>query len=269
MFQKSPTLQREMKNMITTDKKITKIYGKNIGQMKCRALLKKNKKTINSIIGLCEGGHELKKGILGAIRNRNIYAANVLFRSLLEHFVKFLYVTYRYGQEKNDDVGTDNFIFSRAVEIKDYGNALKLATKLLGQDESSIDDKAAITKFNHEAGAMSFKKLKGLNEQFNFRTIIKFFEENEPEFFKEQLQMFPPSIIEYSELSTYVHGGAYANEYGADLSTKSIKELTHRTVVISATFYTLTFISLSNDYFEAKYVAAEISKIVNAELSET
>ena len=255
--------------MIEADKKITRIYKKNIGQMRCRVFLKKNRKTIKSIIGLSEGAHELKKGTLGAIRNRNMYAANVLFRSLLEHFMKFLFLTYRYGQEKNDDVGKDNLVFCRAVEIKDYGNALKLAYKLLGRDDRGIDDKVAITRFNQEAGDKSFKELKRINEQFNFRTIIKYFEENEPEFFKEQIEMFPPSITEYSELSTFVHGGAYANEFGADLSTKAIKELTHRTIVITATLYTLTFISLSNDCFEAKYVAAEISKIVNSELSET
>lgn len=255
--------------MIDADKKITKIYKKNIGQMRSRLLIKRNRKTIKSIIGLCEGSHELKKGVLSAIRSRNIYAANVLFRSLLEHFMKFLFLTYRYGQEKNDSVGRDNLVFSRAVEIKDYGNALKLAFKLLGKDESGVDDKAAIKKFNKEAGDKSFKELKRINEQFNFRTIIKYFEENEPEFFKEQIQLFPPSITEYSELSTYVHGGAYANEYGANSSTKAIKELTHRVIIISATLYTLAFIALSNDFIEAKYAAAEISKIVNSELSET
>ncbi len=156
------------------DAKVSRIYEVNIPHLANVSDSKNNAETIKSIIGLSNGCHSIKTGILSAIEENNIYVANILFRSLIEHYTKALFVIYRFSKEKNNDVGKDNLIFAKAHEIKSYGNALKLYKSLLNEDDSTVNYSTAIEKFSAEAADKSSTELKDASNQFKYRNIIKF-----------------------------------------------------------------------------------------------
>ena len=243
--------------------RVSKIYIDNIPKLIAEADSKDNAETIKSIIGLANGCHEIKSGILNLINVDNIYCANILFRSLIEHYSKFLMVVYRFSKENNNSVGLDNLIYAKAYEIKSYCNALKLFKKLLGEDDSKVDYSVAIRKFSEDAANKKSEELKSASEQFNYRNVANRFKSTENDFFKEQLDVFAPMILEYSELSTFVHGGPKANENGANNSDECKSRLFKDTIMLVTAVYSLSCMSLSRDFPHTFPMFQEINSIVN------
>jgi DNA polymerase III delta prime subunit len=245
------------------NERVSKIYIDNIPKLIAWADSKDNAETIKSIIGLANGCHEIKSGILNFINVNNIYCANILFRSLIEHYSKFLMVVYRFSKENNNSVGLDNLIYAKAYEIKSYGNALKLHKNLRGEDDSKVDYSVAIRKFSEDAANKKSEELKSASEQFNYRNVVKHFESDENNFFKEQLDVFAPMILEYSELSTFVHGGPEANENGADNSDEYKRRIFENSIMLVSAVYSLSCLSLSRDFPQTSQYFHEINSIVN------
>jgi hypothetical protein len=132
------------------DEKVSDIFYRTINSI----FLDENSQlyeTLKSITGVATGLHNLKIAIISCHREDNIYSSNVLFRSLIEHYAKFLMLIYRYLSENSNEVGRDNLIFARAHELKTYGNALKLYKDLMGQDSSTVIYKKAIENLSDEA----------------------------------------------------------------------------------------------------------------------
>lgn len=236
------------KKYIELDKRVSRIYKNYIPHLVIGSSLRKNKETIRSLIGLANGIHNIKDGILSALENKNVYSANILFRSFIEHYTKLLFISYRFSKENTNDAGFDNLIYSRAKEIIDYGNALKLYTKLTGGNEGEVVPKDAINKFSKKAAEKSNREIKEISEQFDYRSIIKFFHESESELFQEQITVFAPMIISFSELSSYVHAGGYANEMGANVLSKYRDQMLHNVVYATATITSITCLCLSRDF---------------------
>lgn len=221
--------------------------------------------SLKSIVGVATGLHNLKISIISCHKENNIYSSNVLFRSLIEHYAKFLMLMYRYSSENNNGVGKDNLIFARAHELKSYGNALKLYKDLMGQDSSVVCYKKAIEKLGDEAASKTSAELKLAFDQFSYRNVAKYFEANENSFFKSQLDVFAPMMLEYSELSTFVHAGPEANDSGADISDTYVNRQLENAFGLAATVYSMTLLALSRKHPETLDIHRKIDKIVNSQ----
>lgn len=249
----------DKKKHLDLDERVSRIYKRHIPHLAICSSLKENKETIKSLIGLCNGIHDIKDGVISALDTNNIYSANILFRSFIEHYTKILFIAYRFSKENANEVGIDNLVYSRAKEIIDYGNALKLYTKLIGGNEDEVVYKDAISKFSKKAAEKSNRELKEISEQFDYRNVIKFFEEHESDLFKDQITVFAPMVISFSELSSYVHAGGYANEVGVDSSNKYRNQMLHNVVFATAAVTSITCLCLSRDF---RYTA-KCSNIIN------
>lgn len=221
--------------------------------------------SLKSIIGIATGLHNLKIAIISCHREENVYSSNVIFRSLIEHYAKFLMLMYRYSSEDSNEVGRDNLIFARAHELKSYGNALKLYKDLMGQDSSTVCYKKAIENLSDEAAGKTSAELKSASDQFGYRNVAKYFKANQNDFFKSQLEVFAPMMLEYSELSTFVHAGPEANDSGADVSVTYVNKQLENAFGLAAAVYSMTLLALSREYPETFDVHREIDKIVNSQ----
>ncbi|SEL55248.1 hypothetical protein [Ectothiorhodospira marina] len=221
--------------------------------------------SLKSIIGVATGLHNLKVAIISCHKENNIYSSNVLFRSLIEHYAKFLILMYRYSSENNNDVGKDNLIFARAHELKSYGNALKLYKDLVGKDSSMVRYKKAIEKLSDEAASKTSAELKDAFDQFGYRNVAKYFEANENYFFKNKLEVFAPMMLEYSELSTFVHAGPEANDSGADISDAYVNRQLENAFGLAAAVYSMTLLALSRKHPETFDIHRKIDEIVNSQ----
>lgn len=251
------------KKYLELDKRVSRIYKRHIPHLVTLGSLKKNKETIKSLIGLANGIQSIKDGILAELSRKNTYSANILFRSFIEHYTKLLFIAYRFSKENTNDAGFDNLIYSRAKEIIDYGNALKLYTKLTGGNEDEVVYKDAISRFNADAASKSNRDLKRISEQFDYRSVIKFFAEHESELFQDQITVFAPMVISFSELSSYVHAGACANEVGVDNSRKYRDRMMHNIIIATAAITSITCMCLSRDFKHTAKCADIINLAVN------
>lgn len=90
--------------------------------------------TLRAMSMFCAKANSLKTAMFDAIDSNNPYAFRVLYRSFCEHFLRFMYLWVRMSKEKTDAVGKEYYSYCGAVEALDYGNSLKAAEGLIGND---------------------------------------------------------------------------------------------------------------------------------------
>jgi hypothetical protein len=154
--------------------------------------------------------HSLKLQYLNSSINlcreiEDYYSLCVLFRSLLEHYFKHLYIYSRALRENSDKVGIEyygklnghedlcflrsNFSLNKKLNGKESGYSLK------SEQNKNLDDIAQNFKINNILSYIN----KGIGKDKKIQTISK-------EFFNKYSR-------DYSTLSSFVHGGPYAEKY--------------------------------------------------------
>jgi hypothetical protein len=133
------------------------------------------------------------------------YSLCVLFRSLLEHYFRHLYIYSRALRESSDEVGIEYYgKLNGQEDLCFLKSNFSLNTKLdgekpawsLGGDQNrSLDDVAQNFKINNIFSYLN----EGVGEDKEIQTISK-------EFFNKYANY-------YSTLSSFVHGGPYAEKY--------------------------------------------------------
>lgn len=150
----------------------------------------------------------IKNGLVDLCEADNLYAANILYRSFLEHWLKASYICCRVSREKTDDVGNDYLMFCNLGEGIDYAKSVKKTIDILGLEDNigNIWD-TLVEKYPHlESIGMDLVQTKVL--QFKHKNIIKYLRDTKA----PASEWIHIVISEYSELSSYVHGGPQANE---------------------------------------------------------
>ena len=150
----------------------------------------------------------IKNAIVDLCETDNLYSANIMYRVFLEHWLKATYIASRVMIENNDDVGNDYLMFCNLGEELDYGKSLKKTLDILGleDDTGNVWDNM-VEKFP-QLETLSVHSVEAKVMQFKYRNIIQYLlKTNAPG--SDWIHVI---ISEYSELSSYVHGGPQANE---------------------------------------------------------
>jgi hypothetical protein len=147
---------------------------------------------LNNAINLCK-------------ESEDYYSSYVLFRSLLEHYFKHLYIYSRALREDSDEVGIEYYgKLNGHEDLCFLRSNFSLNTKLSGEkstwslkDEQNknLDDVAQNFKINNILSYLN----EGIGGDKQIKTISK-------EFFNKYSRY-------YSTLSSFVHGGPYAEKY--------------------------------------------------------
>ena len=214
----------------------------------------------------------LKEAIFELSKNEDIYSAGILFRSLIEHYVKFQYIFLRWAQEKNDTVGEEYYKFCDLAEDLSYIDSLKNANKLIVNEFISRNPFDILQEIKQEASKHSIKEIQNKASQFNYRKILEYIALTAP---PNIVSNFIWKIIpEYSELSSLVHGGPFSERilYNASEEGKRIESLSRLAslaFLISCDIKLNAFIIFlnTNRKFEQGYI--EIRKIFNKYQKQT
>ena len=128
-------------------------------------------KTATTLLAFITKTNFIKDGIFELYQTQNIYSINILFRSLVEHFLRFEYVFFRLGLEKNDSVGEDYLKFCSLSESIDTGKAWKDVAKILDKDPN-LDPYEVLKSINDDFKAFSKQHIIDKSSQFRYKNII-------------------------------------------------------------------------------------------------
>jgi hypothetical protein len=73
----------------------------------------------------------IKNGIYDLYESQNVYSTRILFRSLIEHFLRFQYLVLRYCELKDGSVFKEYIEYSRYTDEYQYGLSLKSMNRIL------------------------------------------------------------------------------------------------------------------------------------------
>lgn len=160
----------------------------------------------------------ITNGILSLISLNNIYGAKILLRSLIDHTYKTVYITERALKDGNGTVADDYLIFCDFAEELQYQRALDYKSQIL--DDKIIDDEAFsdMLKRKPELNIYTKKQIFEKANQFTFSYIHKYLH-NKDKIIKEDLEnenlkkgfvAILHNATLYADLSSFVHGGPFA-----------------------------------------------------------
>lgn len=153
----------------------------------------------------------IKNAIFDICENDDPYSANILFRSLIEHHLKFMFIFIRHTKEQNDDVGIEYYQYCDFSESINIGKSwLDSWQMLTPENENKLYD--IIIERKPELIKFSKKEIIQKAKQFNYRSIITFIK-NSVEGAPLEYGWLDKLIPNYGDLSSYVHGGPLADRY--------------------------------------------------------
>lgn len=151
----------------------------------------------------------IKNAIFDICENDDPYSANILFRSLIEHHLKFMFIFIRHTQEQNDDVGNEYYQFCDFSESIAIGKSWLDSWQILTpENENKLYE--VIVEKNPDLKKYSKKDVIRKAKQFNYRAIVTFIKSSIKDVKYGWLDKIIPN---YGDLSSYVHGGPLADKY--------------------------------------------------------
>lgn len=162
---------------------------------------------------------KLSKGILSLVAEDNLYSAKALLRSLVEHTFKVEFLIDKSLIEANDNIYKEYFLFCDLSEELQYQKSLDFKVQKLG--EAEIDEEAYqdLIKRKPELKKYSKNQINEKENQFTFRNIFRFLNEGKDknDSLGEDLKTYYGAYLHtgaiYSDLSSFVHGGPFAEKF--------------------------------------------------------
>jgi len=204
--------------------------------------------TLRAMSMFCAKANSLKTAMFDAIESSNPYAFRVLYRSFCEHYLRFMYLWVRMSKEKTDDVGSEYYSYCGAVEALDYGDSLKVANRLVGNDVV-MNFKSAIEKLYPEVAHLSKKQLEDYSGKFKYRAILRYLAGDDIRFVSSDTPFLSAIVPAYALYSSFVHGGPYTDmemfEYSKPDTLESCQGELAVIVMMNATIFMLTSMAVT------------------------
>ena len=130
-------------------------------------------KTLSTFMNFISSTNFIKEGIIELARTDNAYSLNILFRSLIEQFLKFQYIWMKFLEKKDDTIGEEYMEFYSYSEDIDYAKAWSKIYIMINHipEKDPID---IIKEGNPNFEGLANADLKLKVSQFNYRTPKKF-----------------------------------------------------------------------------------------------
>jgi len=216
--------------------------------------------TFSSFLSLMARIDFICTGILEVSRDGNIYSARILFRSMIDHFLKSQYLFVRWGKERTDDVGNEYLHFCNLIEQVRLSDAYRKKNRLLNQEKETLTFELIRRSFP-ELASFTNKEIENKASQFSYGKIISYIANAvyKNEILPEEA-FLPATFPFYADLSSFVHGGPYAlKSMAADIQpdqlSTSINGLVKLAVSISAStrLFGLLMLRILDKKFQEPY----------------
>jgi len=152
----------------------------------------------------------IKNSIFDCSETEDIYSVKILFRSIIEHYLRFQFIFTKYGITKSDVESEKYYSILEISEYLNYVKSVRSVASIRGIDSKTLNEmwEELRTQFPY-LDKYSKKEIEELSRQFSIKNMILFLEET-TKVGKKEDSFLPKMILEYSNLSSYVHGGISA-----------------------------------------------------------
>lgn len=130
-------------------------------------------KTLTAFLNFISNTNFIKEGIVELAQSDNTFSLNILFRSLIEQFLKFQYIWMKFLEDKSDSIGDDYWNYYSYSEDVDYAKAWTKVYAILDHIPEK-DPIEVIKEANPNFGSLSNSLLKQKVSQFNYRNVAEF-----------------------------------------------------------------------------------------------
>ncbi len=148
----------------------------------------------------------IRAGIFEVAKIEEYYSVSILYRSLIEHFIKAQYMWMKTNSNSDDSVGIDYWLFGQDKENIDYAKALEHGYSLIG-----MSPKIPSLQALHEMGIVSkdksANKIRKKTEQFNYKNMVHYLADSLKTKESGAAPILSSIFPRYSQLSSFVHGG--------------------------------------------------------------
>ena len=155
----------------------------------------------------------IKNAIFDVSSNEDIYSSKILYRALIEHMLKFQYLFFRFSQEKSDRPAEEYELFSDLAEDVEYTKAWLTVSKIRNDANTQQDIWDRLKEVKPELAKYSKKEIEEKVSQFRYKNVIKYINDVLPSDDRSRELPILKLIPEYSELSSFVHAGPFANRF--------------------------------------------------------
>jgi hypothetical protein len=204
------------------DDKIFAIYSSYMEQAAHQVTKSKFPNTNFVLFNLNASINSIKESIYNLTSSQDIYSIKALYRLLLEHFLKIYYIFKKATSDKNDNIGTDYLEFVKISELISYGKSIYDVYKILEFEFQNKGVYELLCEFRPEYRKYSKAHVERKVSQFRYKNMISYIcKEHQTHSDEIDMSILLSIIPEYSELSSYVHGGLSASHETTALYKKN------------------------------------------------
>ena len=207
----------------------------------------------------------IKESIFNCCENDDLYGIKILFRSLIEHYLRFQLIWFNWVKTQSDIEAKKYLDFTAAREVLDSIKAEIDAFKFSNPDFKVPNWEELLSKFP-SCKNLSKKEIEEETLKYTYKNVIKTLKETD----KNENALFKRLIIEYSKLSSFVHGGSgshqeflrYRNPIKRKEEYNRICGLSFQMAGVVKLFSLRMFAQTDKDEFESSYL--KIDKIIKS-----
>jgi|GEM_PF-2425363 len=171
----------------------------------------------NKVLGdLSKRTEYIFKGMMDVARQDNLYAAFILYRSLIEHFFKGMYIVDKMVSDMSDTTAEN---YQKHYFLSEYlaeqAGVLEMED-LINDSQSKTDFIKFITKKMPELEGFdkaNQQEISAATKQFSLKEIVKHLhaKHKQRNSLAANSYVVAQTLPEYSHVCTYTHGGSYAS----------------------------------------------------------
>lgn len=189
----------------------------------------KFKKTSRAMLSYIARAGHVNNAILDCYENGNGYAIGILFRAMIEHTFRHLYLYTRVLNDDSDEVGEEYYGKLKGSEDLEAFTKIGNYTKVVHPERTAWN-----TKGEHNAQIAEVGKKFNLSKIFFY--LIENFPTDEKVFHSRMKDYLLKRLNHYTQLSSYVHGGPYAGMSHEELLKDSVKMSQHMEIIALESF---------------------------------
>lgn len=203
-----------------SDRECTIIYNDCLPILKKLMDDKRVRNTSSVMYMFVQKTSQIKKAIYILTVEKNLYSINILFRSLIEHFLRFQYITLRHQFDNSDVIGKEYVEHLSESEKRQASKAWKEIARITNSKDTDYPFEV-LRKVNESMKDVSESEINNTERDFQYKQLIRYiFEKTQKDKSYKPEQFLLNLLVEYSKLSSYVHGGPVSDALISQINEK-------------------------------------------------
>lgn len=221
-------------------------------------------------------GTFIKNSIFDSCDSDDYYGMKILYRCLIEHYVRFQFIFINWNLTKNDEFAKEYLEYNNAREVLDLLRA-KISEQQLFDPNYILKDWDSFLKDHPNFKSKTRKEVEEETKKYSFKNIVRFLNEQVKIGKTVTSEFLGNLIVEYSNLSSFVHGGMKSyqemmlmnNELMRKKEYERICELSFQLSNSIKLFSLLMYAQTDKEIFNLHYIKLDdiLKKVNNNEMS--